>query len=136
LGQLLSLESADVLPPELTEALAILRESADTMPPTQVRRVLGRAYGRGWEARFRHFEWEPVAAASIGQVHEAITVDGRRLALKIQYPGVARSIDSDVDNVATLLRLARLLPVELDVRGLVAEAKRQLRQEADYRIEA
>jgi predicted unusual protein kinase regulating ubiquinone biosynthesis (AarF/ABC1/UbiB family) len=136
LGQLLSLESADVLPAEFAEALAVLRDAADTMPPSQVRRVLGREYGKGWEARFRQFGWEPVASASIGQVHEAIAADGRRLALKIQYPGVARSIDSDVDNVASLLRLARLLPVELDVSGLVAEAKRQLRQEADYRQEA
>lgn len=136
LGQLLSLESADLLPPELAEALAVLRASADAMPATQVRRVLGREYGRGWEARFAHFDWEPIAAASIGQVHAAIAADGRRLALKIQYPGVARSIDADVDNVAALLRLAKLLPVDLDVSGLVAEAKRQLRQEADYRIEA
>jgi predicted unusual protein kinase regulating ubiquinone biosynthesis (AarF/ABC1/UbiB family) len=106
------------------------------MPASQVRRVLGREYGKGWEARFRSFEWEPVAAASIGQVHEAIAADGRRLALKIQYPGVATSIDSDVDNVASLLRLGRLLPVEVDLSGILAEAKRQLRQEADYLVEA
>jgi len=136
LGQLLSLESADLLPPELAEALAVLRASADAMPASQVRRVLGREYGRGWEARFAAFDWEPLAAASIGQVHAATAADGRRLALKVQYPGVARSIDSDVDNVAALLRLAKLLPVELDVSGLVVEAKRQLRQEADYLAEA
>jgi predicted unusual protein kinase regulating ubiquinone biosynthesis (AarF/ABC1/UbiB family) len=136
LGQLLSLESADVLPPEFAEALAVLRDQADTMPPSQVRRVLGREYGRGWEARFAELDWEPVAAASIGQVHRARAADGRELALKVQYPGVARSIDSDVDNVASLLRLARVLPVDVDVSGIVAEAKRQLRQEADYRQEA
>ena len=136
LGQLLSLESVDLLPAELAEALSVLRASADAMPATQLRRVLGREYGKGWEARFRAFEWEPVAAASIGQVHAAVARDGRRLALKIQYPGIARSIDSDVDNVAALLRIADLLPVDLDVSGLVAEAKRQLHQEADYRIEA
>ncbi len=136
LGQLLSLESADILPPEFAEALATLRASADTMPSSQVRRVLGSEYGKGWEARFRSFDFEPVASASIGQVHAAVTADGRRLALKVQYPGVARSIDSDVDNVASLLRLARLLPVELDLSGIIAEAKRQLRQEADYLLEA
>jgi predicted unusual protein kinase regulating ubiquinone biosynthesis (AarF/ABC1/UbiB family) len=65
-----------------------------------------------------------------------VTADGRTVALKIQYPGVARSIDSDVDNVATLLRLSRVLPVDLDVDGIIAEAKRQLRQEADYLKEA
>ena len=77
-----------------------------------------------------------LAAASIGQVHAARTSDGRELALKIQYPGVARSIDSDVDNVAALLHATRILPVEIDVSGIVTEAKRQLRQEADYEIEA
>lgn len=136
LGQLLSLESVDLLPAELSHALSVLRASADAMPATQLRRVLGREYGKGWEARFRSFEWEPVAAASIGQVHAAVARDGRRLALKIQYPGIARSIDADVDNVAALLRIADLLPVDVDVSGLVAEAKRQLHREADYRIEA
>lgn len=136
LGQLLSLESTDILPPEFAEALAVLRASADTMPPSQVRRVLGREYGKGWEARFRDFDWEPLAAASIGQVHAATTDDGRDLALKIQYPGIAKSIDSDVDNVATLLRLGRFLPGEIDLSGILEEAKRQLRQEADYLVEA
>lgn len=136
LGQLLSLESADVLPPEFAEALALLRASADTMPSSQVRRALGREYGKGWEARFRRFSFEPVASASIGQVHEAVAADGRRLALKIQYPGVARSIESDVDNVASLLRIAKLLPLSIDLSGIIAEAKRQLRQEADYLQEA
>jgi predicted unusual protein kinase regulating ubiquinone biosynthesis (AarF/ABC1/UbiB family) len=136
LGQLLSLEGPDILPPEFAEALSVLRADADTMPPAQVRRVLGREYGKGWEARFTRFDFEPIASASIGQVHAATATDGRELALKIQYPGVARSISSDVDNVATLLRLARLLPVEIDVSGIIAEAKRQLQQEADYLTEA
>jgi predicted unusual protein kinase regulating ubiquinone biosynthesis (AarF/ABC1/UbiB family) len=136
LGQLLSLESADILPREFAEALATLRASADTMPLAQLRRVLGREYGKGWETRFARFDFEPIAAASIGQVHAALTRDGRELALKIQYPGVARSIDSDVDNVAALLHASRILPVEIDVSAIVAEAKRQLRQEADYLSEA
>ncbi len=132
IGQLVSLQGADVLPPEFAQALAVLRAQATPMPPQQVRGVLGREYGKGWERRFARFDWEPVAAASIGQVHRATTPDGRDLALKIQYPGVARSIAGDVDNVAALLRLFNLLPVELDVAGLAAEAKRQLSQEADY----
>jgi predicted unusual protein kinase regulating ubiquinone biosynthesis (AarF/ABC1/UbiB family) len=136
LGQLLSLESADILPPELAEVLAVLRSTADTMPASQLRRVLGREYGKGWEARFAAFDFEPVAAASIGQVHRVRAADGRDLALKIQYPGIARSIESDVDNVAALLRLSRILPVEIDVSGIVREAKRQLRLEADYHVEA
>lgn len=136
LGQMLSIEGPDILPPEFAEALAVLRDAADTMPASQVRRVLGREYGKGWEARFAHFDFEPIASASIGQVHEATAVDGRTLALKIQYPGVQRAIDSDVDNVAGLLRMARLLPVELDLSGILAEAKTQLRREAEYLLEA
>ena len=74
----------------------------------------------------------PVAAASIGQVHRATLPDGRRLAIKVQYPGVAESIDSDVDNVTTLLRVSGLLPRGLDIAPLLQEAKRQLAEEADY----
>lgn len=136
LGQLLSLEGDDLLPPEFSGALAVLRATADTMPASQVRRVLGRAWGRGWQQRMRSFDFEPIAAASIGQVHAAVAADGRELAVKVQYPGVARSIDSDVNNLAVVLRLAHVLPGEVDVSGIVEEAKRQLRQEADYLSEA
>jgi predicted unusual protein kinase regulating ubiquinone biosynthesis (AarF/ABC1/UbiB family) len=136
LGQLLSLEGDDLLPPEFAEALAVLRATADAMPATQVRRVLGREYGKGWEARFRSFDFDPIAAASIGQVHAAVTRDGRELALKVQYPGVARAIDSDVSNLASALRVARVLPVEFDISEIIREAKRQLKQEADYQLES
>lgn len=135
LGQILSLQGEELLPPEFAQALAILRSQAAPMPAAQLRRVLGREYGKGWEKRFRHFEWEPVAAASIGQVHRATARDGRDLALKIQYPGVAKSIASDVDNVAVLLRLFNILPLGIDVAATAGEAKRQLAQEADYEAE-
>jgi predicted unusual protein kinase regulating ubiquinone biosynthesis (AarF/ABC1/UbiB family) len=136
MGQIMSMEGADILPPEFSSALAILRDSANTMPDSQIRRVMGQAYGKGWEDRFEHFDFEPIAAASIGQVHRVQTKDGRDLALKIQYPGVAKSINSDVDNMALFLRMANILPVEMDVSGIITETKRQLRQEADYNIEA
>ena len=136
LGQLLSLEAEDLLPPEVAETLSTLRDAGDAMPPEQLRRCLDGAWGPDWESRFQHFDYEPIAAASIGQVHTAVALDGRELALKIQYPGVARSIDSDVDNLATALRLARILPAEIDFAPLLAEAKRQLRDEADYEKEA
>jgi predicted unusual protein kinase regulating ubiquinone biosynthesis (AarF/ABC1/UbiB family) len=135
IGQLMSLQGEDILPPEFARAMAVLRSQAAPMPAEQLRRVLGREYGKGWERRFARFDWEPIAAASIGQVHRAIAHDGRDLALKIQYPGVARSIASDVDNVAVLLRLFNLLPLGIDVAGMAAEAKQQLAQEADYESE-
>ena len=136
MGQILSMESSDFLPREFADALAVLRDSANTMPHSQVRRVMGREYGKGWENRFEHFDFEPVAAASIGQVHRVVAKDGRDLALKIQYPGVAKSINSDVDNMAMLLHVTKILPIEMDISGIIAEAKRQLQQEADYTIEA
>lgn len=135
-GQLLSMEAGDLLPPELTEILARLREDAHRMPLGQVASVLNGAWGEDWPQHFRRFNFQPLAAASIGQVHEAITQEGQRLAIKIQYPGVRNSIDSDVDNVARLLSLVRALPEQLDVCGLLAEAKQQLHEEADYRLEA
>jgi len=136
LGQLISLQGEDVLPPEFAQALSVLRSSAAPMPLAQLRRVLGREYGKGWERRFAEFNDEPIAAASIGQVHRASARDGRQLALKIQYPGVAKSIASDVDNVAALLRMANVLPLGIDVHGIAKEAKRQLQQESDYIAES
>jgi predicted unusual protein kinase regulating ubiquinone biosynthesis (AarF/ABC1/UbiB family) len=136
LGQLLSLYGDDLLPPGFVEVLSRLRDQAYVMPETQVRRVLTSELGPDWEDRFKGFDFEPIAAASIGQVHAAETTDGRSLALKLQYPGVSRSISSDVDNLAVLLRVSRILPGDLDFEALIPEIKRELRNEANYRREA
>ncbi len=136
LGQMISLDAGDMLPPELTQILSRLREAGNIMPPAQLEKVLAQSWGAGWRRKFRRFDARPVAAASIGQVHRAELPDGRVLAIKVQYPGVARSIDADVDNVATLLKVSGLLPAGLDVAPLLAEAKRQLHEEADYAREA
>ena len=132
LGQMISMDAGDMLPPELAQILARVRDNADRMPPAQLRDVLDAEWGKGWLGRFAKFNPRPIAAASIGQVHRATMKDGRRIAIKVQYPGVAQSIDADVDNVATLLRVSGLLPKELDIAPLLAEAKRQLHEEADY----
>ncbi|MEY4722076.1 MAG: hypothetical protein RIQ46_1801 [Pseudomonadota bacterium] len=136
LGQMISLDAGDVLPAELTAIMARLRDAAHFMPPGQLNQVLSAEWGREWRRRFARFEATPIAAASIGQVHRATLPDGRLLAIKVQYPGVAASIDADVDNVATLLKMSGLLPAGLDIAPLLAEAKRQLREEADYGREA
>lgn len=136
LGQMISLDAGDVLPAELTEILSRLRERAHVMPPGQLDQVLIRAWGAGWRQRFARFDVRPVAAASIGQVHLATLKSGRELAIKVQYPGVAASIDADIDNVAALLRYSGLLPAGLDISPLLAEAKVQLHEEADYLREA
>ncbi len=131
-GQLVSMETSDLLPPALAEILARLRSDAHAMPKAQVKSVLETNWGKEWEKQFKHFSFTPVAAASIGQVHRAQTRDGRDLAIKIQYPGVRESINSDVDNVAGLLRMTGLLPREMDIKPLLRDAKRQLHDEADY----
>ncbi len=132
LGQMVSMDAGDMLPPELATILARLRNDAYHMPPAQLDRVLTAEWGKDWRRRFAHFQAHPVAAASIGQVHRARLPDGRVLAIKVQYPGVKDSIDADVDNVATLLRVSGLLPKELDITRLLGDAKQQLHDEADY----
>lgn len=136
MGQLLSMEASDLLPPELADILARLRAEAHIMPPAQLKRVLEQAYGKGFLKQFKRFEPHPVAAASIGQVHRAETHDGRVLALKIQYPGVRGAIDADVANLGTLLRVSGLLPKGFDLTPFLDEARRQLYEEADYAREA
>lgn len=132
LGQLLSLEGDDFLPTPLAEALAGLQDDGDTMSDKQLELVLVEEFGKDWRSRFQKFDTKPMAAASIGQVHRAVAKDGRRLAMKIQFPGVARSIDSDVDNLGSLIQTARLVPAGFELAPLLEEVKRQLRQETDY----
>ena len=113
-----------------------MRDDARHMPPKQLQSVLNAEWGPGWYSRFALFDVRPFAAASIGQVHRAVTHEGQDLAIKVQYPGVRASIDSDVDNVATLMRLPGLLPRGMDISPLLTEAKRQLHAEADYLAQA
>ena len=136
LGQMISMDAGDFLPPELAAIMAQLREQGYRMPPKQLGGVLQSEWGADWKKRLSAFDANPIAAASIGQVHRARLPDGTELAIKVQYPGVAQSIDADVDNVATLLRVSGLLPRELDLAPLLEEAKRQLHEEADYEREA
>ncbi|MFL1529159.1 ABC1 kinase family protein [Pseudomonas sp. O230] len=131
-GQLLSMDAGDLLPREFSEILSRLRCDAHPMPMSQLVAVLNENWGKGWEGRFERFSFTPLAAASIGQVHAAKDKDGQCLAIKVQYPGVRESISSDVDNVATLLRMSGMLPKGMDVAPLLQEAKRQLQDEADY----
>lgn len=136
LGQMISLDAGDMLPAELTAILAQLRDAAHFMPQHQLDRALTSAWGADWRKLFVRFDSRPIAAASIGQVHRARLPSGRELAIKVQYPGIATSIDADIDNVATLLRMSGLLPAGLNIAPLLAEAKRQLHEEADYLREA
>lgn len=135
-GQLMSMDGKDVLPPEFAQLLARLRDSAHTMPLPQLAGVLENEWGAGWESRFKRFSFNPIAAASIGQVHRAETNDGRTLAIKIQYPGVRDSIDSDIANVALVARLPGLVPAGWDPAPILERARQQLHEETDYVAEA
>lgn len=136
LGQLLSMDAGDLLPPEIGAILARLRDDACAMPMSQVVAVLDANWGAGWRRHFQQFSFTPVAAASIGQVHFGELADGQRVAVKIQYPGVRESIDSDIDNVGSLIRLSGLVPKSVDFDPLLQQAKAQLHEEADYQHEA
>ncbi|WP_415906081.1 ABC1 kinase family protein [Neptuniibacter sp. QD72_48] len=134
-GQLLSMDAGSLVPPDMAVLLERLRADAVTMPAVQLLDVLEKNWGDEWQDQFQRFSFKPIAAASIGQVHKGLTLDHRELAIKIQYPGVRESIDSDLDNVFGLLRFSGLIPKDLDLTPLVDEARRQLKLEADYRHE-
>lgn len=136
LGQILSMDTGDLLPRELADIFASLRSDATSMPEEQLDAAMTQAYGSDWRSAFRVFDPYPIAAASIGQVHRAVAHDGRELALKVQYPGVGESIDSDVDNIAAVLKISGLLPGEVDIQPLLDDAKVQLQDEANYLKEA
>ncbi|UWR23347.1 AarF/ABC1/UbiB kinase family protein [Sulfitobacter sp. S190] len=136
IGQLVSMDTGDVLPPELAQIMARVREDADFMPPAQLKKVLAANWHAGWLRDFAQFDVRPIAAASIGQVHRARLKDGRTLAIKVQYPGVARSIDSDVANVGALIRMSGLLPQGFALDPYLADAAAQLHEETDYLREA
>lgn len=136
LGQLLSMDSGDFVPPELAQILARLRADAEPMTDAQLAKILVNQWGADWRRKLSAFDARPIAAASIGQVHRARSVDGRDLAIKIQYPDIADSIDSDVENASMLLKASGLLPRHIDIKPLLAEAKTQLHDEADYIREA
>jgi aarF domain-containing kinase len=131
-GQLLSLDASDFLPPEAVEVLSKLQSKADPIPFDDLKTVLREDLGQTWRDRFQSFDEEPAASASIGQVHKGV-VDGAPVAVKIQYPGVAESVDSDID------ALRRLASAWLSVSGRridLAETFEELRailhQETDY----
>ncbi|MGY6548201.1 MAG: ABC1 kinase family protein [Roseinatronobacter sp.] len=136
LGQMLSMENGLMLPPELTAILAQLQANAPAMPPAQLKTMLTAEWGAGWQGQFSQFEVRPIAAASIGQVHRAVLCDGQVLAIKVQFPGVAASIDSDIATLSRLMRMPGVLPRDLDLGPLLDEGRRQLHEEADYTREA
>ncbi|KAF3436625.1 hypothetical protein FNV43_RR23717 [Rhamnella rubrinervis] len=136
LGQMLSIQDESLVPAPILAALDIVRQGADVMPRNQLNQVLDAELGPGWSSKLISFDYEPMAAASIGQVHRAVTEDGLDVAMKIQYPGVADSIESDIENVKLLLDYTNLIPEGLYLDRAMKVAKEELSRECDYELEA
>jgi predicted unusual protein kinase regulating ubiquinone biosynthesis (AarF/ABC1/UbiB family) len=138
-GQAMSAMEA-ALPEQLAvpyrEALVRLQESAPPMPTALVRQQLDRAFPSGWRDVLRDLDERPVAAASIGQVHRATWRDGTPVAVKVQYPGAAAALLSDVGTLSALVPVMRAAAPGLDARQLVAELRDRLTAEVDYAHEA
>jgi len=135
LGQFLSFQEDSKLPPALLKALERCRREAYIMPDIQLEQTLKSALGPDWKGKFDEFDRTPFAAASIGQVHRAV-YQGKPVAVKIQYPGVAEGIESDLNNLTRLITWTNLLPKGLYLDSLVKHTRRDLVQECDYLQEA
>ena len=126
-----------MFPEPINKILQRVQDSADFMPPSQRNKVLVTNLGSDWRGLFSSFDERPIAAASIGQVHKAtLASTGQEVAIKIQYPGVALSIDSDLSNLSILLTASRLLPKGLYLDKTIANARTELAWECDYIREA
>ncbi|XP_076873383.1 atypical kinase COQ8A, mitochondrial isoform X2 [Brachyhypopomus gauderio] len=136
LGQMLSIQDDAFINPQLAKIFERVRQSADFMPIKQMTKVLNDDLGPNWRDTLEVFEERPFAAASIGQVHLARMKDGREVAMKIQYPGVAQSINSDVNNLMTVLSMSNALPEGLFPEHLIDVMRRELALECDYIREA
>ncbi|KAM5342675.1 hypothetical protein ACJ41O_013641 [Fusarium nematophilum] len=136
IGQMMSFQDAKMLPAPIQEVLQRVQDRADYMPAWQRDRVLVANLGADWRELFSEFEEKPIAAASIGQVHKAVLKNGNRVAVKIQFPGVADSINSDLDNLSILLTATKLLPKGLYLNKTIDNARLELGWECDYQREA
>jgi predicted unusual protein kinase regulating ubiquinone biosynthesis (AarF/ABC1/UbiB family) len=135
LGQMASYVD-DGLSPAVRRMLSRLQDSVPPMSPELAAGVVTEEFGRPPDRVFARWDPEPIAAASIGQVHRAMTHDGRAVAVKVQYPGIAESMAADLDNVALLRRMLKVTAPSQDVNALVTELRDRVLEELDYRQEA
>ncbi|GLV37119.1 Coenzyme Q8 [Carabus blaptoides fortunei] len=136
IGQILNIQDESIVSPHIAQAFERVRRSADFMPNWQVEKVLKSELGDDWNTKFEAFDIKPFAAASIGQVHWGKTKNGTEIAMKIQYPGVAKGIESDIDNLVGIMKVWNLFPEGMFIDNLVVVAKRELAWEVDYIREA
>ena len=140
IGQVMSFLDVGLIPEEYREEfqakLAALRDAAPTVSFKEMRGVIEEELGEKLGERFEEFDEEPVAAASIGQVYRARLLDGREVAVKVQYPGVAAAVRADLQNLGLILRLAKRIAPGLDVQAVGAEIRERIEEELDYELEA
>uniref|UniRef100_A0A7S3V0L6 ABC1 atypical kinase-like domain-containing protein n=1 Tax=Aplanochytrium stocchinoi TaxID=215587 RepID=A0A7S3V0L6_9STRA len=143
IGQMMSIQDESLMPPHLAQALEKVRQNADVMPVSQLNRMLKDELGSEWETRFSEFDKIPFAAASLGQVHRAKIVVDKHLkpreidvAVKIQFPGVAESIDSDLANLKLLADVTGIFPKGIFINNIISVMKDELKEECDYELEA
>src|SRR5947209_17432428 len=140
IGQLASFVDVEFLPPEYRaiyqEKLGELRDGAPAMGFTKVRSVLEREWERPLEELFEEFEPQAAAAASIGQVHRAVLLDGRSVAVKVQYPEIADALAADLDVASVLIRLGKAIAPGLDPEIVAGELRERVLEELDFELEA
>src|SRR3984885_14620744 len=139
-GQMISMVEFDGLPEEerdeLQRKLAALRDDVPPVRFAELEKLMRKEFGGPLGRVFRDFDERAFAAASIGQVHRATTVEGEDVAVKIQYPGVAEAVETDLRNATLLLPLVKRLAPGLDANGKAAEMRERIGEELDYEFEA
>ncbi len=126
----------DLLPPEYATELQKLQSEAPPMGWAFVKRRMNAELGPDWQARFASFEHHPAAAASLGQVHRAQSLDGAALACKLQYPDMQSAVEADLQQLQWLLAIRRRLDSAIDTSEIGKEIGERVREELDYRREA
>ena len=139
-GQVLSTVDFTAIPEsereEFKATLAALRDDVPPLPFKAIEKLLKEELGVPLDEAFSEFEPEAFAAASIGQVHRAVTADGKRVAVKVQYPGIAEAVETDLRNMQLLFPLVKRLAPGLDVKALATELRERIADELDYEVEA
>jgi predicted unusual protein kinase regulating ubiquinone biosynthesis (AarF/ABC1/UbiB family) len=139
-GQVMSFLDVGLVPEEYREEfqrkLAALRDAAPTVSFKDMRKVIEQELGEPVSAVFSEFDEEPIAAASIGQVYRATLDDGRDVAVKVQYPGVAAAVRADMQNLGLILRLAKRIAPGMDPKAIGNEIRERIHEELDYELEA
>jgi predicted unusual protein kinase regulating ubiquinone biosynthesis (AarF/ABC1/UbiB family) len=139
-GQMISMVEFDGVAEEqqdeLQRKLAALRDDVPPVPFADLERLMRQEFGGPLQRVFSDFDERAFAAASIGQVHRATTVDGDEVVVKVQYPGVAEAVETDLRNATLLLPLVKRLAPGLDGKALAAELRERIGEELDYELEA